>query len=270
MAGNREPLDPRESMWHWLAFQLRYLRESNELTLDQVGALIAAAKSTVSNIEAGRLRIDERQAFRLDQRYGTGFLLQLLLYYARMNHTPAWIEQYTKYEAEARVLKVYSGSTIPGPLQTEGYMRGLLATGVAADDAEKVAARIARQEALLCREDPPWIWVLMDEAAIKNPIGGRQALRDQLKHLLDLTEGPRISVRILSEECGGHPGVSGIFRIISLETREVAYAGAQKGGRLIEEPLEVREFELAFDRIGGVALNQVMSQALIEKRLKEL
>ncbi|GAB2860077.1 hypothetical protein GCM10022221_69570 [Actinocorallia aurea] len=140
MPNTREPLDPRESMWHWLAFQLRYLRETNELTLDQVGALIVAARSTVSNIEAGRLRIDERQAFKLDQRYGTGFMLQLLLYYARMGHNPEWIQRVSVYEAEARVVKIYSGSMIPGPLQAERYIRALLAEWGEGDIEEKAAS----------------------------------------------------------------------------------------------------------------------------------
>src|SRR3954447_19198846 len=76
----RDPLNPKISLWNWLAFELRYQRELHGLSLTQVGKLIHVVRSTVSNIEAGRGRIDEDQAKILDTRSGTGHLLQLLLY----------------------------------------------------------------------------------------------------------------------------------------------------------------------------------------------
>ena len=129
--------------------------------------MLAAARSTVSNIEAGRLRIDDRQAFLLDQHYKTGFLLQLLLHYARLGHDPKWFQQFSTYESQARVIKIYAGSVIPLPLQTEEYTRALLAAGRRRDIGAEAEVRMARQRALLDRDDPPWIWVVFDGAAIE-------------------------------------------------------------------------------------------------------
>lgn len=167
----REPLDPRISLWHWLAFQLRHLREKNDLTLAQVGSVISAARSTVSNIEAGRLRIDDRQAFLLDQHYRTGFLLQLLLHYARLGHDPEWMKEFIRYESEARVIKAYAGNVIPIPFQTEGYIRGLLSESLRGPEGveTEVERRLMAQATTLDREGAPWVWVLIDEAAIEIP-----------------------------------------------------------------------------------------------------
>ncbi|MEO5877415.1 MAG: helix-turn-helix transcriptional regulator, partial [Streptosporangiaceae bacterium] len=190
----RDPLNPKLSLWHWLAFQLRYLREANGLSLTQAGAVIHAARSTVSNIEAGRLRIDDDQARLLDLRYGTGHLLQLLLYFARIGHDPEWFRTFSKYESEATVIKVYAGSVIPIPLQTERYIRGLLAESRVEDVDAATASRMARQHALLNRDDPPWTWFLLDEAALRIAVGGGETMREQLVHLRQLAELPRVSV----------------------------------------------------------------------------
>lgn len=264
----REPLDPRVSLWHWLAFQLRYLREKNDLTLAQVGNLIGAARSTVSNIEAGRLRIDDRQAYILDQHYGTGFLLQLLLHYARLGHDPEWFRQFSSYESQARVIKIYAGSVIPLPLQTEEYTRALLAAGRRRDIGAEAEVRMARQRALLDRDDPPWVWVVFDEAAIETWVGGRDIMRHQLKHLGELADLSYVSVRVLPRTAGAHPGQDGPFRLISLGSREVAYVGAHRGGRLIEEPIEVREIAIDFDRVAENALPAIDSRVLIERQME--
>jgi hypothetical protein len=99
-----------------MTFHLNVLTKSKT-----VGNVIGAARSTMSNIEAGRLRIDDRQAFKLDQRYGTGLMIQLLLYYARLGHEPEWFKQFALYESQARAIRIYGGLAIPGPFQTEGY-----------------------------------------------------------------------------------------------------------------------------------------------------
>jgi len=238
------------------------------MTLAQVGSIIGAARSTVSNIEAGRLRIDDRQAFLLDRHYGTGFLLQLLLYYARLGHDPEWFQQFSTYESQARVIKIYAGSVIPLPLQTEEYTRSLLAAGRRRDIETEVGVRMARQHALIDRDDPPWIWVIFDEAAIETWVGGGDVMRHQLKHLLELVDLPHISVRVLPRRSGAHPGQDGPFRLISMESRDVVYVGAHRGGRLIEEPTEVREIAIDFDRIGENALPATESRLQIERQME--
>jgi transcriptional regulator with XRE-family HTH domain len=76
----RDPLDPRISPWHLLAQQMRWWREKQGLSLTQVGDFLGVTRSTVCNFESGRRRIDETYAQDLDQRYGTGELLQSLLF----------------------------------------------------------------------------------------------------------------------------------------------------------------------------------------------
>lgn len=265
----RDPLEPKLSMWHFLAFYLRFLREKAGLSLTQCGKIIGAARSTVSNMEAGRQRPHEDQLAKLDERYGTGRLLQLLLWFARMAHDPDWGRQLIKYEEQAEAIRIYHGKTIPRPFQTEEYMRALVEAGTPHDADEIVARRLARQQVLLEREKPPFFWVTMDESVLACRVGGPEVMKAQLINLREMMDLSNVIVRFVLSSAGAHRGFDGPFQIISLDGRDVAYAGAQNGGRLIEGPGEVRDFWTKFEHIGAKALPEDASRALVEQYLEQ-
>jgi transcriptional regulator with XRE-family HTH domain len=264
----REPLDPKLSLWHFLAYALRFEREKHGLSLTQMGQIISAARSTVSNIEAGRRKIDERQAKIIDRKWNTGRLFELLLWFARTAHDPDWFRQYTQYEAIAAAIKIYHGQAIPGLLQTDDYIHALLQVSDVKDIEAALAERIARNRAILDREDPPLVWALMDESVLALPVGGSDVMKAQLKHLRELADLPNMIVRIIPTSSGAHLGIDGPFQVISLETRDVGYSGAQSGGRLIEGTGEVKELDVRFNRIGAKAASEDGSRALIEQYLE--
>jgi DNA-binding XRE family transcriptional regulator len=264
----RAPLDPKLSLWHFLAYELRYERERHGLSLAQMGKIINAARSTVSNIEAGRRKIGDDQAKAIDTTWGTGRLFELLLWYAQTSHGPDWGRTYVRYEATAGTIKIYHGQAIPGVLQTDAYTRALLQVGSATDIEAELAERVARKRALLDRPEPPFIWVLMDESVLARPVGGPEVMRDQLRHLRELADRPNMIIRIVPTSAGAHLGFDGPIRIISLDTRDVAYSGAQNGGRLIEDPVEVKQLAVKFDRIAAKAASEDGSCVLIEEYLE--
>ncbi|MEV0404083.1 helix-turn-helix transcriptional regulator [Actinoallomurus sp. NPDC050550] len=265
----RAPLNPKTSVWHMLAYLLRWEREKNGLSLTQWGKIASAAPSTVSNVEAGRRKIDERQAKIIDRHFRTGGLFELLLWYAQNGHNPDWAQSVTAYETIAQIIRIYQGQIIPGPFQTEDYARALLLASSNVEDVDAtLRARMERQAAILERPDPPYVWALLDENVLDDCIGGVEVMQAQLRHLLDLMQRPHISIRIIPRSTGAHIGKDGPFRIISVESRDIAYAGARRGGRLIEMCGEVEQFKLDFDRIGQKAASEDASRVLIERRLE--
>ncbi|MES9540339.1 Scr1 family TA system antitoxin-like transcriptional regulator [Actinomadura sp. NPDC000600] len=269
MSSVREPLDPRVSVWHFLAFYMRFMREKAGLSLAQCGEIIGAARSTVSNLEAGRRRPQDDQMRLLDKHYGTGLLFQLILWFARMAHDPDWARQCMEYEKQALAIKTYHGKAIPRPFQTEGYIRAMLRTEAAKDFEDEVGTRVERQRLILERVDPPTLWMLVDESVLSCPVGGPEVMRCQLEHLLDLASQSNVIMRIVPAAAGPHHGFDGPFQVISLPERDVAYAGAQNGGRLIESPVEARDFSTKFERIGAKALPEDASLALIKRHLEQ-
>lgn len=129
---------------------------------------------------------------------------------------------------------------------------------------------MARQAAILDRPDPPHVWLLLDESVLDDCVGGAEVMRAQLSHLLDLMERPRLSVRIIPRSAGAHIGKDGPFRVVTIDSRDIAYAGARRGGRLIEMCDEVEEFRMDFDLLGQKAASDEASRVLIERRLEAL
>jgi len=263
-----DEIDPTSSLHAWLAYDLRAYRKRHGMTGTQVGKIIGYVRSHVSNLEAGRVQLDMKQAERLDEAWDTGGHFQRLVTFARKGHDPNWFLQHGQYEAAASVIRIYQGQIIPPPLQTEDYMRALLAESDAEDLEQAVQSRMARQDAILSRSSPPYVWVLMDEDAITSEIGGRRVMFAQLSHLLELGKLPHVSVRLLPKSAGAHLGLDGPFRLITVKNRLVAYVGARRGGRLIEDAAEVQELAVDYERIGFKALSEDASRTRIAEFLE--
>lgn len=267
MARVRDPLDPKISLWHFLAFALRFEREKHGLSLAQCGEIINAARSTVSNIEAGRLKLGEDQARKLDKRYNTARMFEMLIWFANTSHDPDWFRQYADFEAQAEIIRIYQGQVIPVPLQTDDYARAFLTVAGVKDVDRALATRVARQEAIFGRATPPVLLILLDEDALDRPVGGRDVMRMQLERLLELGELPHVIIRVVPRSVGAHIGLNGPFQVMSLEA-DVAYVGAFHGGRLVQDPVEVRELAVDFELIGAKALSEEASRILISELME--
>lgn len=144
----------------------------------------------------------------------------------------------------------------------------MLQTEATQDIESEVITRVERQRVILERADPPMLWMLVDESVLACPVGGSVVMKQQLEHLLNMASLPNVIMRIVPSAVGAHHGFDGPFQVISLLERDVAYAGAQNGGRLIESPIEAREFSTKFERIGAKALPEEASLALVKQHLE--
>nr|BFE29811.1 helix-turn-helix transcriptional regulator [Actinomadura rugatobispora] len=268
MVNVRDPLDPKISMWHFLAYYLRFVREKEGLSLAQWGKIIGMARSSVSNIEAGRAKLQVDYARRLDVKFETGGLFELLLWYARMAHDPNWFRQYSQHEKQAADIKVYHGQAVPLLLQTDDYTEAYGRLSMSMDREAVLAGRISRKRAILEREHPPCIWALLDEAALARPVGGPEVMAAQLRHLLEMADRWNVILRIIPFLAGEYEGADGFFQLIGLPDRDIAYAGAQGGGRLIEMADEVKSYVDTFERIGAKAESQARSRDVIKQYLE--
>jgi transcriptional regulator with XRE-family HTH domain len=265
----RESPDPKSSMWALIAYYLRFCRQQRKLTGELMGEVLGGSKSTVSRLETGEMRLDEKRAKAIDLKWQTGGIFSLLVWYATLGHDPDWFKQYLDLEARAAVIKIWELGLVPGLFQTPDYARAGLASGGVKDLDAALERRLARQ-AILEREDPPVLWALLPESLLELPCGGRGVMKAQLAHILDLSERPNVGVRVVPKAVGHHPGLDGAFMILRLAEPfgEVAYVEAPGGGRLVPNIDEVAEFALRYERIGQLALPEDPSRDLI-KRIME-
>lgn len=259
--------DPHSSMWAWMAYMLRFHRNARGLSGEAVGRILNCSKATVSRLESGTTRLDDKQAAALDKAWSTGGLFTIMLFYARLGHDPDWFKQHVDVEVRSSVIKVFEAQVVHGLLQTPDYARALYAAGGHANVDELVEERMARQ-AILSRTPPPVLWLLLTENALSWQIGGREVLREQLTRLLEASESPNIGIRIVPRDADAHDGINGSFKIMSGDFGDIAYTEAQGGGRLVSSAEEVRSFQLSYDRIGHIALPAGPSRDLIKRILE--
>jgi hypothetical protein len=181
---------------------------------------------------------------------------------------PASFRSFAPYEAEAAVLRTFEHSLVPGLLQTPEYARAVLATlpNTSDDDIDAlVAARLGRQ-AVLQREDPPIVWVLMDEWAVRRPVGPPDLMRAQRAHLVEISRLPNVTIQVVPYSAGGHVGLQGAFTIADLEdSGAILYLETAADGQTIEDTAIVSQVSLRFDSLRAEALPKKATRELLEQ-----
>jgi DNA-binding XRE family transcriptional regulator len=267
----RELLDPDSSLWDWIAYDLRRYRIKHEMSGTQLGKVMDCTRHTVSNLEAGRpgFRLNEKQAKAIDALWDTGGHFLRLLRIAKAGHDTDWFRQFTGYEARASMIQMYGGQLVPALLQAPDYARALLVAGRNADIEGDFEKRMVRQE-LLSKPNPPDLWVLLSESVLDWPVGGTEVMRAQLARLLEFSELPHVTLRVVPKSAGAYEGLDGPFKVITVEEGELAFVDAPNGGRLVMDAAEVRGLRLRFDRIGAVAQPVDSSRSLIKQVMETM
>ncbi len=220
-----------------LGAQLRRLREAKQITLEDAGYAIRASGSKMSRLETGRVGFKSRDIADLLTLYGVTdeqertALLELARQANAMGWwhdyadvTPTWFEPYVGLEEAAASIRCYEIQFVPGLLQTADYARAVALLGYPAGSAaeidRRVSLRMARQ-AVLTRAAPVHLWVVLDEAALRRPIGGADVMRGQLRHLMEISARPNVSLQVIPLERGGHAAAGGAFSILRFSERDL-------------------------------------------------
>jgi hypothetical protein len=189
---------------------------------------------------------------------------------------PEGFDVYVGLEEAAQSLSSYQSDIVPGLLQTPGYGREIIRTHIreiSEDDLDgRVRLRIERQALVTRVTDPPTLRVVLNEAVLHRPVGGREVMREQLAHLVYVSERPNISIRVVPFAAGMHSGVvTGPFVILrfplngaGIDTEPpTVYADGYTGGLYLDKPNEVDQYEAAFQEIWEASLDEQASRRLI-------
>jgi hypothetical protein len=182
--------------------------------------------------------------------------------------------EYVELEAEATTIHSFSALVLHGLLQTEEYARQVISAGIVLPPGEikrRVEIRMRRQHRLT-EEAPLEFRVVIDEAAIRRQIGSPDVMREQLKHLLDLTGKTNIKLQILPFSEGAHPATFGPFILLKFPYpgSDVAYFELMDGGVYMEDEVDVHRHTLAFDELRRRALSLEDSVTFIRKVITQI
>jgi hypothetical protein len=187
---------------------------------------------------------------------------------------PLAFRPFAEREAVAIALRTFEHSFVPGLLQTADYARAVVATKLGATEADietDVSDRIARQW-ILTRDvpPPPRLWVLIDEGILYRPVAAVAVMRDQLDHLIAMSQLPNVTIQVVPYAAGGHTGLLGAFILADLTpTQSIVFLDDPSGGRVAEDAPVVSDMALLFDALRSDALPKVASRDLIVKVAKE-
>jgi transcriptional regulator with XRE-family HTH domain len=243
-----------------LGGQLHRLRESRGISAEQAAEAIRGSHSKISRMEHGRVGFKERDVSDLLTLYGVtdseerAALLNLAReantpgwWHAYSDVLPTWLEPYVGLEAAASVLRTYEVQFVPGLLQTEEYARALIRLGQAVSEDEvdrRAELRVSRQE-ILGGPNPPQLWAVVDEGALRRPVGGPEVAHRQLQHLIKMAEHPAVTLQILPFTAGPHSAMGGPFTILRFaepDLRDVVYIEQLTSALYLDKPSEVDSY----------------------------
>ncbi|QKV95447.1 helix-turn-helix domain-containing protein [Streptomyces sp. NA02950] len=266
---NISALDPSASPLNYYGYELRRLRESACLTLNQLGKIIFCTGSLIGQIETARKAPTRELTERADAALeAEGALLRLWPLVAR-SQLPGWFQPYAEMEAIATYISTYQTQLVHGLLQTEEYAREVL--GVLTEDRldVRVEARSERQR-ILARTTPPAVWVVLGEAVLHGTIGGPDVMRRQLAHLLSFRRQGHVNVQVLPFTAGAHAGLMGSFTVLRFKDEpDILYTPDYNSGHMTFNPTDLRDRSLRYDHLQAAALSLEDSAELIVQVMEE-
>ncbi len=252
---------------------LRFYRTRAGLSQTDLGALLHFSGDLISKIEKGQRMPTEEFMTACDAVSGLntgGALTELrsLMKESIKNRVlPGWFVDWPGKEALAKILRWFELVVVPGLLQTEDYARAVLRTRVMATDEEiekMVAARMGRQ-AVLTRDDPLMLWVILAESVLRCPVGSGKVMHDQVLHLAGMARCPNIVVQVIPAAVGAHEGFRGPFIIADFaDAPSVGYQDTAVRGQIIEASEDLMSLAVMWETLKSEALSRSASLDLME------
>jgi transcriptional regulator with XRE-family HTH domain len=263
-----------------LASRLRELRKEGGLTVEDVARELLCSPPKISRIETGTRSPTLRDVRELCRLYRVGDAEQArLMTIAREAKQQGWwnkfddlgIEGLIGLEIEARRINSYEAAIVPWAFQTEEYARAVIKGILPRIDGrildERVAVRITRQE-LLRSPEPPYLWSLIDESALRRSVGGNRVMREQLTRVLEVAAAPNITMQVVPFEAGAHPGLDNSFTLLEFDSSiqsPVVFVENLAGNLYLERDAEIERYREVLEHLRACALSPANSAKLVEE-----
>ncbi|MFJ6406029.1 helix-turn-helix transcriptional regulator [Streptomyces hydrogenans] len=266
---NIRSLDPSASPLDYYGYELRRLREEAGLSQSQLGDILFCTGSLVGQIETARKVPTREFSERVDAALMTGGLFTRLVGLVLKSQLPSWFRPYAEMEAKATYIYSFQAQLVDGLLQTEGYARAVLGARFESDLDGLVAACIERQR-VMERDNPPLLWIVMSETVLRQEVGGREVMREQLAHLLTMQEREWVKIQMLPFEVGAHGGQMGSFNLLRFDDDpDLVYTEDFVQGHMTVDSAAFKDGSLRYDHLRAAALSVEDSSALITRVMEE-
>jgi len=261
-----------------LGFLLRQLRLDRGLSLDEAAEGLLFSTTKLSRLETGRSGAFQRDIRALCQFYQVDPAeCQRLMTLAREGKQRGWWQEYALpyatyvgLEDQAASISEYKSDVVSGLLQVEDYARAVLrAMEPPLSEAaieRQVEARVKRQD-VLTKDNGPWFHCILDEGALRRPVGGPAVMRAQLERIIDRAGLGKVTFQLIPLGLGAHPGLESNFIVLDFETpmvNDVVYVEGLVGNIYLEDASDLERYKNIFSRLHSIALSPEKSISLVK------
>jgi transcriptional regulator with XRE-family HTH domain len=269
-----------------LGTQLRRLREARGITAQQAAKAIRASESKISRIELGRNAFREVDIADLLTLYGVKDVAereQMLALASQANQPgwwhsyqdvlPTWFQAYIGLEESAECIRSYDSQFVPGLLQTEEYASAVIELGeFSLEETERlVVLRKERQKRFT--SGGLRLWTLIDEMALRRPVGGPDLMRGQLQYLLEVSDRPGLTLQYTPYPAGGSylvPGSFSIMRFAADDLPDVVYVEQLTSAMYLDKPADVDRYTAAMDKVSATSATPERTREFIRELLEDM
>jgi transcriptional regulator with XRE-family HTH domain len=270
-----------------LGARLRNLREAAGVSREEAGYAIRGSESKISRMELGRTGCKLRDVSDLLDLYqvSQGERATLLAMAENANipswwqqygdAVPAWFAPYLGLEQAAETIRTYEVQFIPGLLQTQDYARAVLRIGAGdnpeLDTEQQVSVRLGRQE-ILHRPAPARLWAVIDEAALRRPIGGASVARAQLGHLIEMARLSHVNIQVSPFSLGSRAVAVGpvtLLRFAEAELPDVVYLEQHGTAAYLSKPADRLYYWNVLNRLATEAPPPASTEAILSQIMDE-
>ena len=267
-----------------LGTQLRRLRESRGITAQEAARAIRGSESKISRIELGRNAVREVDIADLLTLYGitdTTEREQLLALASQANQPgwwhryqdilPGWFQAYIGLEESAESIRSYDAQFIPGLLQTEDYAAAVIALGEFSLEETERLVYLRKERQRRFSSGGLRLWAVIDEAALRRPVGSTSLMRDQLEHLLDSSDMPGFTLQVAPLPAGGlAPGSFSILGFAVPDLPDVVYLEQLTSAMYLDKPSDVDRYVTAMDKLSAASAPPDESRQIIRAMLEDM
>ncbi|MEU1693014.1 helix-turn-helix transcriptional regulator [Streptomyces hirsutus] len=253
--------------------QLRLRREAVGMRVVDFAGAVGYGDDLVYKVEGGKRIPQQEYLDKADEVLGAGGLISAAWEDVKKVRYPKTVRELAKLEAQAVEIGIYESSGINGLLQVPDHARALfeaMQPPYSPDEVERMVAARAARSSIYERSPAPALSFVLEEAALRRPIGGTMVLRQQLERLLEVGRLHNVVLQVMPLNCETHSGMDGKIELLKFaDGSAVGRSDGAFNGRPTSEPKHLRILELRYGTIRAQALSPRESLAFIEQLLGE-
>ncbi|WP_432097288.1 helix-turn-helix domain-containing protein [Streptomyces sp. bgisy100] len=271
-----------------LGSELRRLRENAGKRIEDVAEHLECSMSKISRVETGQAPIKARDVRDLLEWFGVEDPAQVEAvmqihkdaqqqgWWAHYEEVlPSGMATYAGLESDAVALRSYEPIFVHGLLQTEDYARAVIAAVRPNEPSEVerlVRFRMERQDLLSRKPDPLELWVVVEEAALRRPVGSAEIMAAQIKHLIHVAALPNVTIQVMPTSKGAHAAMAGTFSLLEFGAKAptIVYVDSIAGNVYLEKERDVRKFIQTFDLVRAAGPDPLETPAILENIAREM